>query len=120
MLQQPNLNVMLDPIKQYIENNQVNIEDIPKIVSMYFPPDEKVEEIAEWLHEQKLIHAPTAEQRIIRTKEILRGTLECIAMSFLKSTDPEEILEEIFESIADESIADHEYEIPDEGIIDNY
>lgn len=110
MITENDLIEMLQPIKNYIDNNNVTKDDIPCIVYNHFPSEQKLEEIALFLGD----NAPefkkyTGGKIVDRTRQILRLALEEGATSYYLDTKVTPTTQYSLEEITEE-LSDYEYD----------
>ena len=107
-MQEQDLLQMLQPIKEYINKNEVRENDIPEIVLKFFPLPEKILEISKYLQ----LHLPSFrelsdDKMLRRTKQVLANALNEAAFAAyqVKVGTPKFSKEEI-----DEELCNYEWD----------
>jgi hypothetical protein len=118
MMQQQDLIQLLKPIEKYITDNKKSLSlkasHIPAIVQKFFPSNEKLGEIANYLRDSlPAFRALTPEKRLERTRQVLTNALNDSALIHFNSIRDEDTdgfsMEEI-ESEFDNFLDDEEYD----------
>lgn len=109
---------LLEPIKNYIMNNEVYIDDIEVIVLNHFPSNETITEISKFIQTEIKDYTHLTEAKLLnRTRQLLTGALRERAKYIYYdklSTERNASLQSSEEDIEEEYLYDDEYEYRDE------